>query len=453
MDTDTGTEQYNSQWNQGLHQFLQLKHCCRISPESLKAVFMSNISFFKRYGHNIFGLTGTLGSEGERRLLQELYNIDYVTVPTFRPSRFIEEDGIVCSTEHGWLEEIKKCIVEAFHSRPVLVISETIKDLEKIENYLKESTKDKLHVYKHSYEEPDIFKQTDVKKDCIILATNLAGRGTDIKIGEKTSDAGGLFVCLTYLPSNVRVEQQAFGRTARKGQQGSGRMVILQPGAGNNDMHTKSIATFVNLKARRDVLEKLRVNQIKQDYESKLCVEEDLFNAFAGKFSSFRNILKHKQSKEEHQVEVSLLLHALLDNWALWLDTFGDQIGRLADTDHIKNELHTFLDTIDNAEKEMDRGEPHYKYIAGFANNIKLAKVFIHAKKFKKAQTIFERVIEAEPQFSEAAHYYKAHCIVETTNVKSDSKAFREHFYRAKLSFQKRIDELQKICCYTTNYQ
>ena len=66
MDKDTGTEQYSSQWNDGLHQFLQLKHGCAVSYESLKAVFMSNIRYLQEYGCNVYGLTGTLGSSSER---------------------------------------------------------------------------------------------------------------------------------------------------------------------------------------------------------------------------------------------------------------------------------------------------------------------------------------------------------------------------------------------------
>ena len=203
MDIDTGTEQYSSQWNQGLHQFLQLKHGCRISPESLKAVFISNISFFKKYTTNIYGLTGTLGSEKERSLLQELYSIEYVTIPTFRPTKRIKEEGIVCSSQEQWLQQITTCVQEESSTRPVLVICETIKEIETIERYLNHTGIDP-HIYQHSYQKMDIFSNPDaVTKNCVILATNLAGRGTDIKISEETSKAGGLYVLLTYLPNNI----------------------------------------------------------------------------------------------------------------------------------------------------------------------------------------------------------------------------------------------------------
>ena len=65
MDNSTGVEQTNSHWSDGLHIFLQMKHQMPITPESLKGVFMSNIAFFKLYGTNLYGLTGTLGSTTE----------------------------------------------------------------------------------------------------------------------------------------------------------------------------------------------------------------------------------------------------------------------------------------------------------------------------------------------------------------------------------------------------
>ena len=88
MDNMTGVEQYHSQWGMGLHQFLQMKHTCRVAPETLKAVFMSNVNFFLRYGRrDIYGLSGTLGSKCEREFLAEIYSVRLAVIPTFIQSR------------------------------------------------------------------------------------------------------------------------------------------------------------------------------------------------------------------------------------------------------------------------------------------------------------------------------------------------------------------------------
>ncbi len=89
MDNQTGVEQYHSQWNNGLHQFLQMKHTTRVSTESLKAVFVSNVAFFKRYGRSIYGLSGTLGSLCEREFLEHIYRVSSVVIPTFVQSRYV----------------------------------------------------------------------------------------------------------------------------------------------------------------------------------------------------------------------------------------------------------------------------------------------------------------------------------------------------------------------------
>ena len=84
IDSNTGADLATSQWSGGLHQFLQLKHGCRLSPMSLKAVFVSNVAYLKRY-ERIHGLSGTLGSLEESKTLIELYHADLIRIPTNKP--------------------------------------------------------------------------------------------------------------------------------------------------------------------------------------------------------------------------------------------------------------------------------------------------------------------------------------------------------------------------------
>ena len=82
VDTfNTGVVQANMIWSNGLHQFLQLKHGTTITPESITTNLISNVAFFKRYGTNLFGLTGTLGSPKSRDILKETYSVDSVIIP------------------------------------------------------------------------------------------------------------------------------------------------------------------------------------------------------------------------------------------------------------------------------------------------------------------------------------------------------------------------------------
>ncbi|MFN7096861.1 MAG: hypothetical protein ACK4PR_04820, partial [Gammaproteobacteria bacterium] len=111
MDLDTGVEQITSQWSNGLHQFIQLKHSKKLSQESLKAVFMSNIVFFQSYNGHIMGLTGTMGSTVEMDLMAELYGIDYFRLPRNKPYRYVQEAPILVASRYEWQAAISNDVV------------------------------------------------------------------------------------------------------------------------------------------------------------------------------------------------------------------------------------------------------------------------------------------------------------------------------------------------------
>ena len=229
LDRDTGTDQANSQWDEALHQFLQLKHGCKLSLQSLKAVIVSNVSFFKLY-NKLYGLTGTLGSQRERDLLLEIYGVDFVTIPTAKSKQFREDKPILCTSKEEWINHIRNEVEKLTkqEKRSVLIICETVNDVETLRKAFGGKDAEHVHTYTRDYEEFDIAQGTKaLGKGQIIIATNLAGRGTDIKIREELRQANGLHVCLTYLPNNIRIEQQAFGRAARSGDKGSGQLIIM----------------------------------------------------------------------------------------------------------------------------------------------------------------------------------------------------------------------------------
>jgi hypothetical protein len=87
MDKDTGVEQTSTKWSNGLYQFIQLKHSGKLSDESLKAVYISNVGYFRKY-QNLYGMTGTVGDIEERKLLSDVYGIDFFEIPRFKAYRF-----------------------------------------------------------------------------------------------------------------------------------------------------------------------------------------------------------------------------------------------------------------------------------------------------------------------------------------------------------------------------
>ena len=127
MDKETGVEQVDMHWSNGLHQFLQLKHGLKVSPLSLKAIFMSNISYFNQYKGKIYGLTGTLGSQAECDLLSQVFDVDFFVMPRSKRRFCEEEDPLLSNTEDEWLNNAKQATEEQIkNNRAVLIVCDNI---------------------------------------------------------------------------------------------------------------------------------------------------------------------------------------------------------------------------------------------------------------------------------------------------------------------------------------
>ena len=217
IDKDTGTDQITSQWDGGLHQFLQLKEGCQITAQMLKAVFVSNITYIKNY-EILNGVTGTLGSEPEKEFLMEMFNTSFLIVPSAHSNQLNMKQPIVLSTPEAWLRAVVDEVRETIKTRSIIVFCDSIKSVKHISCKIKDDLNlqsDKIHTYYRDYENFQ-FESECLEPGHVIVATNLAGRGTDIKISTELDEKGGLHICLTYLPENVRTEEQAFGRAGEK---------------------------------------------------------------------------------------------------------------------------------------------------------------------------------------------------------------------------------------------
>nr|XP_017212673.1 uncharacterized protein LOC101886404 [Danio rerio] len=230
----TGVVQNNMRWGEGLQQFLEMKHQTKLSNMSLITNFMSNVGLFKKYNDQIYGITGTLGDQTELDMLKKLYNgMKTCNIPSFRRRKLYELEGLVIPEEDEWIrtvcDAVKHQVFPTVYRGPraALIICETINRAEKFHMTLAETiSKDKLKLYvNNNMNNSTVIDQT-VQGGDVIIATNLAGRGTDLKVSESVNEAGGLFVLQTFLPLNIRVEQQAFGRTARQGSPGSAQLIM-----------------------------------------------------------------------------------------------------------------------------------------------------------------------------------------------------------------------------------
>ncbi|CAF0741412.1 unnamed protein product [Didymodactylos carnosus] len=229
--SNTGVIQASTTWSDGLHQFLQIKHGLKMTSLTVTTNYLSNVGLFTRYGTQIYGLTGTIGSKDAQNLLQKIYNVDTISIPPFKEKRHILLDPILTINDDQWLNTIvSNSLNHVRNHRAILIICETRLDAKTITTELQRADPTcSIRLYTDNTDAVESNAVNDkIQPGEVIVATNLAGRGTDLKTSPEVEKHGGLHVCLTFLPNNLRVEEQAFGRTSRQGNRGTSQMILCQ---------------------------------------------------------------------------------------------------------------------------------------------------------------------------------------------------------------------------------
>jgi preprotein translocase subunit SecA len=222
IDVQTGRISEDSRWGNGVHEFLEIKHDIKVKKENLTPLSISHAIFYKFY-LKISALTGT----AERNQTQSIYEIESFDIPSHFPLKRQDAPPIITTTAEEYfsciLALIKQCVSS---KRPVLVLCETIKESEYLAQLIcKQQLKCQLLNETQEALEHLVIKQAG-QSGKITVATNVAGRGTDIVLAEESLKNGGLQVLLTFYPDSERVENQAIGRAGRQGQVGSSQMII-----------------------------------------------------------------------------------------------------------------------------------------------------------------------------------------------------------------------------------
>lgn len=227
---NTGTVNPSMQWTNGLYQFLSLKENTRLTSEDLVGVFKSYVGYFNKFIGNIYGFTGTLGTKTHTDFLSKFYGVDTAIIPTFKPKKLVVFPEVIVDNKELWqagiINVIKARAID--DDRAVLVIMYTIEDVDELYNLLKDNKDLRLIKNTHGSEtERKSVENGNIGKNTVIIATNLAGRGSDIKITKEVEINGGLHVIVTFFPDSIRTLDQAFGRAARKGESGSAQLIII----------------------------------------------------------------------------------------------------------------------------------------------------------------------------------------------------------------------------------
>ena len=224
VDEHTGRLMQGRRYNEGLHQAIEAKEGVVVKQESMTLATISFQNFFRLY-RKLSGMTGTAFTEAEE--FQQIYALDVIQIPPNKPIIRVDKDDLIYKTKAGKLraiaDEIKK-----YHKRgqPVLVGSGSIANNEEIARYLDhEKIPYEILNAKNNEREAAIIAKAG-EKGAITLATNMAGRGTDIKLGDGVAELGGLVVIGSERHDSRRVDNQLRGRGGRQGDPGTTQFFV-----------------------------------------------------------------------------------------------------------------------------------------------------------------------------------------------------------------------------------
>ena len=218
VDENTGRLMQGRRYSEGLHQAIEAKESVVVKEESMTLATISFQNFFRLY-NKLSGMTGTAFTEAEE--FQQIYALDVIQIPPNRPIIRIDKDDLIFRTEAGKLRAIVE-EVRKFHEKgqPVLIGSASIVKNELIAKYLDEAGLSyELLNAKNNEREAAIVEKAG-QKGAITLATNMAGRGTDIKLTDEVKELGGLVVIGSERHDSRRVDNQLRGRGGRQGDPG-----------------------------------------------------------------------------------------------------------------------------------------------------------------------------------------------------------------------------------------
>jgi preprotein translocase subunit SecA len=224
VDEFTGRVLEGRRYSEGLHQAIEAKEGLRIREENQTLATITLQNYFRMY-EKLAGMTGTASTEANE--FAKIYSADVVSIPTHRPMIRADENDFIYKTKDAKFDAVVEDIVES-HERgqPVLVGTISVEISEMLSGKLVKRgvPHDVLNAKNHA-REAEIIKDAG-RRGSVTIATNMAGRGVDIKLGEGVAELGGLYVIGTERHESRRIDNQLRGRSGRQGDDGRSRFYI-----------------------------------------------------------------------------------------------------------------------------------------------------------------------------------------------------------------------------------
>jgi preprotein translocase subunit SecA len=224
VDEFTGRLMYGRRYSDGIHQAIEAKEGIKVKSEDQTLATITFQNYFRLY-KKLSGMTGT--AKTEDREFRDIYALDVLVIPTNMSVKRKDHDDVVYNREDGKFRAVINEIIEMHEGgRPVLVGTRSIEKSERLSDYLsKRGIEHNVLNAKYHEKEAEIIKDAGLKGK-VTIATNMAGRGVDIKLGEGVAASGGLHIIGTERHESRRIDNQLRGRSGRQGDPGSSRFYV-----------------------------------------------------------------------------------------------------------------------------------------------------------------------------------------------------------------------------------
>ncbi|KAH3768116.1 preprotein translocase subunit SecA [Pelomyxa schiedti] len=319
---------HGSRWSGGVHEFVEAREGLLPQDQSYTIASISHPTFFGRY-RRIFGLTGTAGEPAERNEVQEIYKVDSFDVP---PNRKCMRKKLPTRIFHT-SEKHREAILESISAmqsqrRSVLILFLSISESEEFSKllHLKGITHSLLNEMQREDEDYIVFKAG--QPGAVTVATNTAGRGTDIILSPEVKNNSGLHCVFTFFPQNFRVECQGLGRAGRQGEPGTCEILVSAQEPGVQNLITRANLSEISV----ELLYQLRSLEVQSQSASRMersKLEQILFallEIFFQLYASIKNRLSNdheliralatQREKVPFEHNRDLFLHRLHEVWA-----------------------------------------------------------------------------------------------------------------------------------------
>ena len=339
VDQFTGRLMKGRRYSDGLHQAIEAKEGLQIQNESMTLASITFQNFFRMY-NKLSGMTGTAKTEEEE--FRNIYNMDVVAIPTNKPIIRDDRPDLIFKTMDGKF----KAVIEDIKSRheagqPVLVGTVAVETSEVISALLKKrGVPHNVLNAKNHYREAEIIENAGQQK-AVTIATNMAGRGTDIKLGDGVKDLGGLAVIGTERHESRRIDNQLRGRSGRQGDPGVTQFYLSM----EDDLMRRFGSD--NMKA---VMDRFKMDDA-QPIESKMvskAVESAQKRVEGNNFDARKNVLSYDDVLREQREIIYQQRYDVIDS-----DNLKDIVLNMIET-VVENQVELHTQDEDHTKWELD---------------------------------------------------------------------------------------------------